>query len=85
MITRKILEQLLIVINARADRLGMHEFEIDDGPQGRVRLVDHKGRGVLGCDTGLGMASVSKRELHDRMQGFLAALEQVEITVAAIL
>ena len=77
MTTRKDLEQLLGFINAEAQRLGLRPFALDFGPQGRVRVVDSTGRGILGVSTGLGMASSTKRDMQWRMEGFLAALEQM--------
>lgn len=62
-------------INQAANLCHLKPYSLDSGPEGRVRLVDSKGRGVLGASTGLGMASIPKRELLQRMEDFLLGLE----------
>lgn len=62
-------------INQAASLCHLKPFMLDAGPEGKWRLVDSKGRGVLGASTGLGMASIPKRELLQRMEDFLLGLE----------
>lgn len=62
-------------INQAASLCHLKPFMLDSGPGGKWRLVDSKGRGVLGASTGLGMASIPKRELLQRMEDFLLGLE----------
>lgn len=69
------LHQQLDRINQAAKLCGMKPYALDSGPEGRMRLVDHKGRGVIGVSTGLGMASLPKRELFQRMSDFLEGME----------
>lgn len=69
------LHQQLDRINQAAKLCGMKPYALDSGPEGRMRLVDHKGRGVIGASTGLGMASLPKRELFQRMSDFLEGME----------
>ena len=51
------------------------EYRLDAGPEGRFRLVDSKGRGVLGASTGLGTTSIPKRDLLQRMEDFTQGIE----------
>ena len=69
------LARMLDRINTAAKVCGIPAYQIDHGPEGRVRLVDSKGRGVLGASTGLGMASIPKRELLQRMGDYLDGIE----------
>ena len=62
-------------INQAANLCNLKPYSLDPGPEGRWRLVDSKGHGVLGVSTGLGMVSIPKRELLQRMDDFLLGLE----------
>lgn len=62
-------------INRAAKLCGLKPYALESGPEGRMRLVDSKGRGVIGASTGFGMASIPKRELLRRMSDFLEGME----------
>ncbi|TXH51132.1 MAG: hypothetical protein E6Q97_19055 [Desulfurellales bacterium] len=74
-VTYEDLQRGLDRINQAAELCGLKPYALDSGPEGRMRLVDHKGRGVIGASTGLGMASLPKRELFQRMSDFLEGME----------
>ena len=69
-------------LQAQLDRLNtagrlarLPEYRLDSGSEGKFRLVDAKGRGVLGASTGLGTASIPKRDLLQRMEDFTHGIE----------
>jgi hypothetical protein len=62
-------------LNTAAKVAALPQYQLDAGYEGRFRLVDHKGRGVLGASTGLGLASIPKRELLQRMEDFTLGIE----------
>jgi len=71
-------------LQAQLDRLNtagrlarLPEYRLESGYEGRFKLVDVKGRGVLGASTGLGTASIPKRELLQRMEDFTHGIEAV--------
>ena len=80
------LERAIERLNTTARLLQIAPFELDHGPAGQVRLVDSKRRAVLGASTGLGTASIPKRELLQRIEdmttgmeiAYLAARSQIE-------
>lgn len=78
------LHQQLDRINQAAKLCGMKPYVLDSGPEGRMRLVDHKGRGVIGASTGLGMSSLPKRELLQRMSDFLEGMETAYLALRAL-
>lgn len=62
-------------LNTAAKVATLPQYQLDAGSEGRFRLVDHKGRGVLGVDTGYGIVSVPKRELLQQMEDFTLGIE----------
>lgn len=69
-------------LQAQLDRLNtagrlarLPEYRLDAGYEGRFKLVDSKGRGVLGASTGLGTGSIPKRDLLQRMEDFTFGIE----------
>ena len=69
-------------LQAQLDRLNiagrlarLPEYRLESGPEGRFKLVDSKGHGVLGASTGLGTASIPKRDLLQRMEDFTHGIE----------
>lgn len=74
-ITYDDLMKMLDHLNMAASLCGIKPYRIESGPEGRVRLEDHRGHGVIGAASGLGMASISKRDLYIRMSDFLEGMQ----------
>jgi len=62
-------------LNTAAKVAALPQYQLDAGSEGRFKLVDHKGRGVIGASTGLELASIPKRELLQRMEDFTLGIE----------
>lgn len=78
MTKRTTFEDLAVALDRlnTAGRLArLPEYQLQAGSEGRFRLVDSKGRGVLGASTGLGTASISKRDLLQRIEDFTQGIE----------
>lgn len=70
-------------LNTAARLARLPEYQLDSGPEGKFRLVDAKGRSVLGASTGLGTASIPKRELLQRMEDFTQGVESAYLASRA--
>jgi hypothetical protein len=68
-------------LNTASKVATLPQYQLDAGPQGKYRLVDHKGRGILGADTGLGIAAIPKGELLQRMEDFTLGIELAYLAV----
>lgn len=69
-------------LTAQLERLNMAamvatlpQYQLEAGPAGGFRLVDHKGRGVIGSPTAFGMAAIPRRELLQRMSDFTLGID----------
>ena len=74
---------------AQLDRLNtaskvatLPQYQLDAGLQGRYRLVDHKGRGILGDAIGsTGIEAIPKGELLQRMEDFTLGIELAYLAI----
>lgn len=66
--TQADLDKALESLNDTANQCMQKPFRIEHMSMGTVKLTNYKGVGIIGVDTGLGIAGMPKRELIDRME-----------------
>jgi hypothetical protein len=75
------LAQALDRLNTASKVAALPQYQLEAGYEGRFKLVDHKGRSVLGASTGLGTGSIPKRELLQRMEDFTLGIELAYLSI----